>query len=76
VQRFKDYRWIVTDPDLLGGKLVVRGTRLSVSFLLGCLSEGMTSEEIRGAYGSFPEEALSEILRVAAERLEAPVNAA
>jgi uncharacterized protein (DUF433 family) len=76
MQSFKDYRWIVTDPDLLGGKLVVRGTRLSVSFLLACLSEGMTPEEIRGTYGSFPEEALSEILRLAAEQLEAPVNAA
>jgi uncharacterized protein (DUF433 family) len=76
VRSFKDYRWIVTDPDLLGGKLVVRGTRLSVSFLLACLSEGMTPEEIRSTYGAFPQEALSEILRLAAEQLEAPVNAA
>lgn len=26
--------WIVTDPDILGGKPCVRGTRLSVEFLL------------------------------------------
>jgi len=31
---FKDYRWIVADPRLLGGKLAVRGTRFSVSFIL------------------------------------------
>jgi uncharacterized protein (DUF433 family) len=23
---FKDYRWIVADPDLLGGKLAIRGS--------------------------------------------------
>lgn len=73
MQSYKDYRWIVTDPDLLGGRLTIRGTRLSVSFLLACLAEGMTVDEIRATYGSFPEEAIPEILRLAAERLEAPV---
>jgi uncharacterized protein (DUF433 family) len=34
---YRDYKWIVHDPDLLGGKLAVRGTRLSVSFVLACL---------------------------------------
>jgi len=29
---FKNFRWIVADPDLLGGKLAVRGTRFSVVF--------------------------------------------
>jgi len=27
---YGDYRWIVADPQLLGGSLAVRGTRLSV----------------------------------------------
>ena len=30
----RNFRWIVADSDLLGGKLAVRGTRFSVSFLL------------------------------------------
>ena len=34
------YKWIVRDLGLLGGKLAVRGTRLWVSFILACLSEG------------------------------------
>jgi hypothetical protein len=33
---YKDYKWILADPALLGGKLAVRGTRLSVFFLLFC----------------------------------------
>jgi len=43
---YRDYKGIVADPALLGGKLAVRGTRFSVSFLLSCLAEGMTVEEI------------------------------
>jgi uncharacterized protein (DUF433 family) len=67
---FKNYRWIVADPDLLGGKLTVRGTRLSVSFILSCLADGMTPEEIEETYGAFPCEAIPEIMRVASEVLD------
>lgn len=67
---YRNYKWIVRDPDLLGGKLAIRDTRLSVSFLLGCLAEGMGPEEIVETYGPFPREALSEIMRVAAELLD------
>jgi uncharacterized protein (DUF433 family) len=64
---YRDCRWIVSDPDLLGGKLAVRGTRFSVSFILSCLAEGMTADEIRGTYGWFPPEAIQEVLGVASE---------
>jgi uncharacterized protein (DUF433 family) len=67
---YRDYKWIARDPDLLGGKLAVRGTRLSVSFVLSCLAEGMNAEEIRQTYGPFPDEAIPEIMRVAAELLD------
>ncbi len=43
---YKDYQWIVADPQLLGGKLAIRGTRLSVSLILECLAGGMSLEEI------------------------------
>jgi len=67
---YGNYRWIVRDPDLLGGKLAVRGTRLSVSFVLACLAEGMSVEEIRETYGPFPQEAISEVMKVASEMLD------
>lgn len=67
---YRHYKWIVRDADLLGGKLAVRGTRLSASFVLACLAEGMSVEEIRQTYGPFPEEAIPEILRVASELLD------
>ena len=35
---YKDYQWIVADPQLLGGKLAIRGTRLGVDLILECES--------------------------------------
>ncbi len=64
------YKWIVQDPDLLGGKPTVKGTRLSVSHILACLAEGMTAQEISDTYGSFPHESISEILKFASEVLD------
>ena len=73
---FRNFQWIVADPDLLGGKLAVRGARFSVSFILSCLAEGMTLEEIEETYGRYPREAIPEVMRVASEILDAPNVAA
>jgi uncharacterized protein (DUF433 family) len=67
---YRNYQWIVCDPDLLGGKLAIRGTRLSVSFVLACLAEGMSAEEIAQTYGPFPREAIPEVMKVASELLD------
>ena len=65
---YKDYRWIVADPRLLGGKLAIRGTRLSVSLILEALANGMSLDEIDLAYDrAFAREALPEVLRVSSE---------
>ncbi len=65
---YKNYRWIVADPQLLGGKLAIRGTRLSVSLILECLAGGMSLKDIDEAFDrAFPHEALPEVLKVASE---------
>jgi len=65
---YKDYRWIVLDPGLLGGRLAIRGTRLSVSLILECLANRMTLDDIDESFDhTFPREALSEVLKVASE---------
>ena len=65
---YKNYRWIVADPELLGGKLAIRGTRLSVALILECMANGMSLEDIDEAFDcAFPHEALPEVLRVASE---------
>ncbi len=68
---YKQYRWIVADPDLLGGKLTIRDTRISVSLILECLANGMTLGEINEAYDHvLSQDALSEALKVASELTE------
>jgi uncharacterized protein (DUF433 family) len=55
---------------LLGGKLAVRGTRLSVAFVLACLAEGLSAEEIMQTCGPLPNEAVAEVMKVASELLD------
>jgi uncharacterized protein (DUF433 family) len=61
------FRYLVTNPDRLGGKPTIRGTRFSVSFILSCLAEAMSYEDIVREYSDFPRESLAEVLRFAAE---------
>ena len=41
---------IVCDPEILNGKPVVQGTRVSVALVLQCIASGMTREEILQGY--------------------------
>jgi len=61
------YRYLVTNPDRLGGKPTIVGTRFTVSFILGCLAEGMSYEDIVREYSELPRESIAEVLRFAAE---------
>ena len=40
------YPGVVSDPNILGGKPVLKGTRVPVSLVLGKLAGGMSMEEI------------------------------
>ncbi|MGR3303284.1 MAG: DUF433 domain-containing protein [Candidatus Scalindua sp.] len=43
-------RRIVSDPDIMLGKPVVKGTRITVELILRKMAEGMTIEELLEAY--------------------------
>lgn len=43
---------------MLGGKPVIRGTRLAVEFVLGLLADGWTREQLRENYLQLTDEAL------------------
>jgi uncharacterized protein (DUF433 family) len=60
--------WIVSDPGHLGGKPRVRGTRISVAFLLECLAADMTLQEIVEAYPTLTAEAVRGALAELARR--------
>ena len=61
---------IVTDPEILGGKPIIKGTRLSVEFILELLASGMTQAEILEDYPHISEEDLHAVLEYAAHALK------
>jgi len=61
------YRYLVTNRERLGGKPTIRGTRFAASFILTCLAEGMSYEDIVREYSDFPRDSLAEVLRFAAQ---------
>lgn len=61
--------FIVSDQRILNGKPGVRGTRLSVEFLLELAASGATSEQILAQYSQLTPEGLSAAFRYAADVL-------
>ena len=61
------FHYLVRNPERLGGKPTIKGTRFSVSFILACLAEGMSYEDIVREYSEFPRDSLPEVLRFASE---------
>lgn len=53
--------YIISTEDILAGKPRVKGTRLSVEFLIGRLEDGWTEKEILEIYPSLTQEALQVI---------------
>jgi uncharacterized protein (DUF433 family) len=45
------YPGVVSDPGILGGKPVIKGTRVPVALVLGQLADGVTHEELELEYG-------------------------
>lgn len=70
------YQWIAKNPEKFGGKPIIKGTRFTVSFILGCLSEKMTYEEIVLDYSDFPKESIEEVLKFASQVTDKPNVAA
>ena len=58
---------IHSDPAILSGKAVVKGTRLSVEFLLGLFAAGWTEEQVLEGYPNLAKESLRAVFAFAAE---------
>jgi len=61
---------IVSDPRILSGKPVVRGTRLSVDFILSLFGAGWTAKQVLDNYPMLKREDLKEVFSYAAQILE------
>jgi uncharacterized protein (DUF433 family) len=62
--------WIVSVPEILDGKPIIRGTRISVEFVLELLATGATQSEILQRYPHVPAEGLAAALQYAADVLK------
>ncbi len=62
--------WIVSDPEILGGKPVIRGTRISVEFVLELLGSGATQADVLQLYPHVPADGLAAALQYAADVLK------
>jgi uncharacterized protein (DUF433 family) len=63
-------KWIVSDPEHLGGAPRVRDTRISVALILESLAAGMSVGEIVDAYPSLTPEAVRGVLSELAHQPE------
>lgn len=63
---------IHVDPKILTGKPVVRGTRLSVDFILGLMAHGASVGEILEEYEGLRPEDIQACLLFAAKAIESP----
>ncbi len=61
---------IIANSEILGGKPVIEGTRISVEQVLGLLANGMTNEEIIADYPDLTEESIRAVLSYAARALK------
>ncbi|MCK4762238.1 MAG: DUF433 domain-containing protein [Candidatus Aminicenantes bacterium] len=58
---------IIVNPEILLGKPVIKGTRISVELILKKLSEGMLIEELLTAYPNLTKENVFAALSYSAE---------
>jgi uncharacterized protein (DUF433 family) len=63
-------QWIVATPGVQGGRPCLRGTRLTVSFILELFASGATIDSILETYPQTTHEGLSSALRHAAKSLK------
>jgi len=61
---------ITSHPAVLGGKPVIKGTRIAVSFILKLLSSGWTMDQILENYPHLTREGVLAALEYAADVLE------
>ena len=61
---------ITIDPHVLVGKPVIKGTRLSVQYILGLLSNGSTMNEIIKEYNGLTKEDIMACFFFASETLD------
>ena len=61
---------ITTNPQILGGKPIIKNTRMSVAFILELLASDVTEDEILIDYPHLTKEDIQACLRYAAQAVK------
>jgi uncharacterized protein (DUF433 family) len=64
------FNQIVSNPEILHGKPCIRGTRISVEFILELMASGATRDDILRSYPQVTAEGVEEAIRYASQFLE------
>jgi uncharacterized protein (DUF433 family) len=62
---------IIVDPEILVGKLVIKGTRLAVEFVIDLLAQGWTEADILRNYPGLTRQDIQACLAYASKALKA-----
>lgn len=60
---------IVSDPSILLGKPVIKGTRIAVELILKKMAEGATTQQLLDAYPSLTPEDIQAVLAYASDAI-------
>lgn len=59
------HEYISSDPDILVGKPAIKGTRLSVDFILDLFAQGWTEQDILDNYPALSKQAIQAVFAFA-----------
>ena len=60
-----EFKYIISDPEILGGKPCIKGTRISVQIILEWLASGASFQGIVQKYPRVTEQAIREAIMYA-----------
>ncbi len=62
-------KFIVCNPEIFSGKPIIKGTRISVAVILGCLASGMSIDDIVRGYPTLSKEPVLAAIEFAAREM-------
>jgi uncharacterized protein (DUF433 family) len=69
MEGMEEFKWVEINPEICGGKPVIKGTRIPVKIILELLANGWTIEDIKEEY-DLTEEQIKDAIRFASQMLE------
>jgi uncharacterized protein (DUF433 family) len=70
----KRFELITADPNILSGKPILKGTRISVDFILQLIASGASIDDILQSYPHLSREGVVEALLYAGEVVKNEIN--